>query len=408
MPPHSSVSPTSQNHGRGTAPADLEIKDAQIIFDSVWSELEEEFGRENLRFPKETFWLNGAPGAGKGTQTRFIQEFRDLTAPPVVISTLLTSPEAKKLIDSGQMVGDREVTSLLIRELLKPIHQSGAMIDGYPRTKVQVECLKLFYNKLMELRREFAGTDLSDRFPKPMFHVVVLFIDEGESVARQIKRGEKARLHNEQVDRSGVGEKIEVRKTDLTEEAARNRYRTFKEVTYESLKSLRQVFHYHFVNAAGTIEEVQRRIVRELAYQSSLELEEPTFDRLSSIPIASSMSVHARQELVKRLDDYEKHHNELFRYVVETIRDKFIPIVTRHAISGMAMINSEDNTFGDPMALSMLIDIFSERGYHATVDVQREYVPVSLDLETGHIENQVKRVYRFVIRFPGSEIRRGR
>ena len=51
---------------------DLEIKDAQLIFNRVWAKLEREHGLEKLRFPREIFWLNGAPGAGKGTQTRFI------------------------------------------------------------------------------------------------------------------------------------------------------------------------------------------------------------------------------------------------------------------------------------------------------------------------------------------------
>ena len=67
---------------------DLEVKDAQIIFNSVWSALEKEIGEENLYFPKEIFWLNGAPGAGKGTNTDFIMKYRDLTAPPLVVSSL--------------------------------------------------------------------------------------------------------------------------------------------------------------------------------------------------------------------------------------------------------------------------------------------------------------------------------
>ena len=75
---------------------DLEVKDAQLIFQSVWHELEEEVGVENLRFPAEIFWLNGAPGAGKGTQTAFIMEFRDLTEKPIIVSELLKSPEARK------------------------------------------------------------------------------------------------------------------------------------------------------------------------------------------------------------------------------------------------------------------------------------------------------------------------
>ena len=31
--------------------ADLEIKDAQLIFGAIWRELEREFGRNRMRFP---------------------------------------------------------------------------------------------------------------------------------------------------------------------------------------------------------------------------------------------------------------------------------------------------------------------------------------------------------------------
>ena len=129
-----------QTGGGSSKPVeDIEVKDAQMIFDSVWHELEKEVGTENLKFPAENFWLNGAPGAGKGTQTAFIMEFRDLTERPIVVSELLQSPEAKKKIDAGLLAGDREVTKLVLRELLDPKYESGAVVDGYPRTKTQVE-----------------------------------------------------------------------------------------------------------------------------------------------------------------------------------------------------------------------------------------------------------------------------
>ena len=91
---------------KNTTVEDLEVKDAQIIFNTVWQHLVEELGQDNLRFPKEIFWLNGAPGAGKGTNTGFIMRYRNLTAPPIVVSSLLTTPEAKKKKDAGMLVGD--------------------------------------------------------------------------------------------------------------------------------------------------------------------------------------------------------------------------------------------------------------------------------------------------------------
>lgn len=385
---------------------DLEVKDANLIFEGVWGELMRERGEESLRFPKEIFWLNGAPGSGKGTHTRFIMEFRDITADPVVVSDLLLSPEARKMIDAGMLVGDREVVNLVFRKLLDPAYKSGAVVDGFPRTLVQVECLKRFYLKLMDLRARYLGTPLTAHFPRPHFHIVVLFVDEKVSVDRQMERGRKLVAAREEALAAGL-EAPDIRKTDLTEEAARNRYRVFKERTYESLSSLREVFYYHFINAHGAVDEVQQRIIDELRYQSSLELDQPTYDRLSRIPIASSIVEHARQALVDRLDSYEQRHPALFGRVVEQIEKYFMPIVVRHAISGRAYINTEDPLFDDSLALAMLLDIFSERGYNAAIDLRKEEVPVRMDPETGKLECRIKRVYRVSIMFKGSDIRRG-
>jgi len=386
---------------------DIEVKDSQLIFQSVWHELEKEVGVENLKFPAEIFWLNGAPGAGKGTQTAFIMEFRDLTEKPIVVSELLQSPEAKEKIDAGLLAGDREVTKLVLRALLDPKFESGAVVDGYPRTMTQVECLKLFHRRLSTLRSKYLGTFQESQFPKPRFHIIMLFIDEDESVRRQLLRGERCIAHNKEVDASGVGEKWEVRKTDLDEASAHKRYKTFKESTYDSLTTLREVFHYHFINAHGSIIEVQQRIISELKYQSSLELDQPTYDRISSIPLAEQLSLHARQLLVNRLDSYEKFHCELFESVVGLIKSKFIPIVEKHSISGLAYINSENEILNDPLAITMLIDVFTERGFTAVVDIQKKEVPTRIDPKSYEIINRVKNVYRVRINFPGSKIRRG-
>jgi len=386
---------------------DLEIKDAQLIFSSVWQRLEEEFGRENLRFPKEIILLGGAPGSGKGTNTAFITQARGLTCPPIVISALLDSPEAKSLKDGGNMVGDREVVGLLLRRLLRNDYHDGAILDGFPRTHVQVECLKLLVGKMHGLRREFYGSPLSIHFRQPTVHIMVLFVDEKESVARQLRRGTETRAHNDEVLRSGVGEMIEDRPTDHDEGLARRRYRVFKDQTWDALQSLKETFHYHFINAHGTLHEVEQNILKELNYQSTLELDPRTVDRLRHVPVANEIIVHARQELVKRLDGYEFGQPELFGQVVSFIAKKILPIVQRHAISGAALVNTEEALLGDPAALAMLIDVFSERGFHAVVDIHRIEVPEKFDSATGLITCRIKKVFRIQLRFQGSEIRRG-
>jgi adenylate kinase len=390
-----------------TRPADLEIKDAAVIFDPIWTDLEADYGRDHLRFPKELILLGGAPGAGKGTNTSFIAKTRGLTCPPIVMSSLLDTPEMKRIKDAGHMIGDREVLSVLMRQLLKPEYRDGVILDGFPRTKVQVECLKLLYEHMIQLWREFHGTQLGIHFRQPIFHIVVLFVDENESIARQRKRGSEVKTHNEKVRLTGRGELLDERATDFDEVLAARRYRVFKEQTWEALLSLKDLFHYHLINAQGPIAEVEENILKELEYQSSLELDPRTYDSLRVLPLASEIVVHARQELVKRLDTYALNHTELFGRVVTFIDKKLMPIIVRHALSGHSNINSEDPLLDEPIALAMLIDIFSERGYHAVVDVHRIEVPEQMDLATGRITCRVKKVYRSIIRFKGSEIRRG-
>ena len=94
----------------------------------------------------------------------------------------------------------------------------------------------------------------------------------------------------------------------------------------------------------------------------------------------------ARQELVRRLDSYELEHADLFSRVVALIKERFMPIIMRHAISGEAAVNTIDPVFNEPMALAMLIDVFSERGYHARVDKRLKRVPERFAVESGEIE----------------------
>jgi adenylate kinase len=396
----SAPKPGGNNH-------DLEVKDAQLIFSAIWSDLREKHGHDHLRFPREFIWLGGAPGAGKGTNTPFIAETRGITAPPIVVSSLLTSPQATAIKNAGKMVGDREVIGLLFDELLMPQYYEGVIIDGFPRTKVQVECLKLFYHAALDLHNDYRATPLARFFRKPIFRIALLFVSEEVSVERQLKRGREIQEHNRQVRASGGSNLREERTTDIDPDLCRNRYRTFKETTYDALQSLKKIFHFHFIDAEGDLQEVKKNILRELTYQSSLELSHEVFDLIRNIPLASELPVHARQELVERLERYEEENKPLFQEVVKLIEDKMIPIVRAHAISGHARINTEDELMDNPLARRIMIDVFSERGFHAVLDIHRMEVPVRVNPETWEIVCRTKKVYRCEIRFPPSDIRRG-
>ena len=398
---------SSKNTDNASSPLDLEIKDAVVIFNGAWETLEEEFGEQNLRFPKELILLGGAPGAGKGTHTQFIIRSRGLTCPPIVVSELLTTPEAERLKSSGQMVGDRPVVEIILRELLKPEYADGAVLDGFPRTRVQVECLKLLVAQIARLHKKYSDTPLAKHFRRPTVHAMVLFASKMTSVERQLLRGEKVAKHNAEVEETGIGDPMDVRSTDLSRESATQRYRVFKELTWDALQSLKEIYHYHFINAEGPIQEVEENILKELQYQSSLELDPKTFDRLRMVPLAEEITIHARQELVRRLDSYELEHPELFKQVVDVIQKKYVPIIVRHALSAKAVVNSENTLFLDGLAISMLIDVFSERGFHAVVDKRIRVDIETVNLESGQIVKCETPVFRIQVNFSASQIRRG-
>lgn len=389
------------------AAPDAVLEQAQTIFRDAWSRIAERIEAGAARLPKEIIWLGGAPGAGKGTNTPFILRERGITAPPIVTSDLLNTPEMRRLKDAGNLVGDADVVRLLFERLIEPAHTTGVVVDGFPRTRVQVECVKLLYQRMLDLRAAGRQTPKAALFTKPIFQIVVLYVEEPESIERQLKRGRQIIAHNQRVRETGIGQLLEERVTDTNVEACRKRYRVFMEQTYGVLQTLKQVFHFHVVNAQGDISSVERAIINEFQYQSSLELDEETYDAIHLIPLASEIVVAARQHLVDRLESYQRDHPELFRRVIAVIEQDFVPVILLHAMTGLCKITCDNELFADQRAMAILVDVLNERGYRTSASAEVREVPTRVDPATHYIICTKKPRYRFELRFQGSQIRRG-
>jgi adenylate kinase len=101
--------------------------------------------------------LLGAPGAGKGTQAPLIAAHLgvpvlgsgDLLRTAVAAGTPL-GREADRYMSRGQLVPDDTIVRVFLDRLERPDAAAGAVLDGFPRTRVQAEALD---RALADLRR---------------------------------------------------------------------------------------------------------------------------------------------------------------------------------------------------------------------------------------------------------------
>lgn len=323
------------------------------------------------------------------------------------MSQLLDSPEIKSFVDRGELVPDAMVLDALLDSILNPEMNDGAgvVIDGFPRTATQVDFVKLLYDKLMERHMLHADEPDEWKSPRPSFKVVILYVDEGESVKRQMKRAEMTSLHNERVRDAGTGDVWSVRATDVNEALCRRRYQVFKS-HYNTILRLKSYFPFSLIDAMGTLQDCRSQIVRELRYQSSLDLDEKTYAAIRHLPLARELVRVARQRLVFRLDMYCKKHYRLFTDIISLIDTEIMPVLRQCSMAGHAEYRSRHPMLlSSHLAVDILIDILTDRGFNVAHFVEERIVPRRVDLKTGLIQSMTEDVHSFRITFSKENIR---
>ncbi|KAN0003954.1 hypothetical protein ACTFIZ_010124 [Dictyostelium cf. discoideum] len=239
--------------------------EAESTFNNVWGELVTKYGLQNLEFPKEITFLAGAPGSGKGTNTEVLMNALGVNEQPIVMSSLLNSPECIEIKKQGGLVNDKVVLELLLKKLSKPDYlcenqgpKKGVIIDGFPRSAKQVKFVELLFDKLVQIRKTI-NPDSS----LPRFRISVLHVSEEESIKRQLSRGEYA-LKENKVRKEQNLPLLEIRDTDIDPNASKKRYTLYQE-QFKHLKSLKDKFNFDLIDANGTLKDVQNIIKNSYA-----------------------------------------------------------------------------------------------------------------------------------------------
>ena len=211
--------------------------------------------------------LLGAPGAGKGTQAKFITEkfgIPQISTGDMLRAAVKAGTElgliAKGVMDSGGLVSDDLIINLVKERIAQPDCVNGFLFDGFPRTIPQAEALVK------------AGVELD--------HVLEIAVEDEEIVQRIAGRRvheASGRVYHTVYNPPKVEGKDDVTGEDLvqrkddTEETVRHRLSVYHSQTkplvdfYQKLAAAQGKPKYSHVVGVGSVESITAKVLEALS-----------------------------------------------------------------------------------------------------------------------------------------------
>jgi adenylate kinase len=213
--------------------------------------------------------LLGCPGAGKGTQAKFIKE--KFHIPQVSTGDMLRAAtkagtaiglQVQKIMDEGQLVSDDIMIELVKDRLSQPDCKPGVLLDGFPRTIPQAEAL----------RQHGIGLD----------YIIEIHVPDAELIKRLSGRRihpASGRIYHEIYNPPKVkdqddltGEPL-IQRADDHEDTIRHRLNVYHQQTEPLIKYYKQASerkdvnapHYLLIDGLGSMEEVRDKIFSAIA-----------------------------------------------------------------------------------------------------------------------------------------------
>jgi adenylate kinase len=213
--------------------------------------------------------LVGAPGAGKGTQAKYIGQHFDIPAistGDIFRSNLAAKTplglEAKRFMDKGDLVPDKVTIGIVRDRLAQGDTEPGFLLDGFPRTLPQAEALD----------------EMLEELGLPLDVVLELRADEDEVVRRLSGRrtcrkcGHVWHTEFDPPKQAGVcdicgGELFQ--RDDDKPETIRRRLQVYNEQTAPLVEYYRDKGLLRTIDAEGRVDDVTKRAIDALTSEDA-------------------------------------------------------------------------------------------------------------------------------------------
>ena len=217
--------------------------------------------------------LLGCPGAGKGTQAKFIVEkyniplisTGDIMRAAIQQKTEL-GKKIKEIVESGQLVPDDLVIQLVLDRIKAVDCKDGFLLDGFPRTIAQAKALHqkttIDYVIDIDVPEEEAMKRLSGRRIHPGSGRIYHLIFKSPRIPNQDDVTGEPLIQRPDDSEETVSKRLHVYQKQTS--PLRDYYKHFKQQPGQS------ILHYLKINGMNSVEEIKNEIFSLLKQEQKI------------------------------------------------------------------------------------------------------------------------------------------